>query len=226
VGGGHRASLLDDNGPRWHQWIVGPRPFHDPPSPGAIFGYSAEQNSVLELGHGLASGFVFRVEMRQDQNPQGGFSGVYVGRSSHRTRQEIYHCCLAVTAVDRGLHVDGGAGSPNVSVHVRACQETYPNGWLTPKAVAMPKVMAAPVGGWRLFEVEVGLETIEVRVDGVKLTNIGRVRLGAYSADFGMMQRIGVNALTPTFAPHEGFGVFASACTISVKRASVEPLPG
>jgi hypothetical protein len=150
---------------------------------------------------------------------------VYVGRSLQSVAAGPVHCMVAVVIQDHG-NPPGPRQDPRVHrrVQVRTCPAAGARGFQEagPEAKAAdPGRPGAPV----VVSVDLSRSEFAATVGGRELLRAGRNRFLAAGRAV-RIGRAGGGAVTPTFAPSEGVGLFLNDSPLAVRSARLERLGG
>jgi hypothetical protein len=216
--------LRPDGTWRWSDWSVGPGEWTVADGVG---GFDAPKGRVrlLEIASGLP-GFGYRLAIRLRNvlvgAGPGGQVGVYVGRSLQTSAQGPSHCLVAVAMLDHGLDPDP-AGQPRVSrkLVVRGCMANRDGGFFDAPAVDEPRPEPGVPGDWLDVAVTLDMNHLPGRAGDRQFRQKTRNQLLPFARQLGF-NRPGFEALTPTFHPSEGLGVFAESARIEVAAARLE----
>lgn len=219
------VDLLDDKGRlRFMEWMTGESVWHEGPHPlgppDAKGWLEAGKNQVLMMElfrDGKAYGYRFVVEMAHVNNV--GEGGIYAGRSvqPHEKRGPT-HCFMGITMTD----ID--------SILLRVCAA-----FSCPVVKALGTNRAVPIGTDRRPNQKTGQwETLTQTLDQSSYTastsqktfgTIARNQLLEKGGARLGFAHDGAGGMVPTFAPHDGFGLWvddrAVICVRSIKMAKL-----
>jgi hypothetical protein len=207
--------LREDGTWKWSEWLGGDGEWH----PGVPDGgpadargwFAVERGTVrlLELARGLPeTGFRLVVKLAV-LNPMGE-AGVYAGRSEHPKEGAPAYCLIAA-----GLKTERPA--PTVTFGGRSCPAAAPTGFHSPPPIAGPVRVQGP-GPWVTFELDLDQDRARAAADGRTLGERTRNKLTTVAGKLGFKMAAAA-AVTPTFHPAEGVGLFAEAATVAVRSA-------
>jgi serine/threonine protein kinase len=212
-----RVELIENGKLKWHKWIAGNGEFARSERDPAAVSVVSTRRAFLEIGSGL-SVVAFRLEVELSFDRDTGTAGIYVGRSPQPSPEGIQHCFVAASLYpgdpDRN---DGNDGT--VVMKVCSCGEGERGVFLSPPPIEL-KVVPFKRRNVRLIEFQVSPQEIAASIDGKPFANRTRSELLRYASH--LSNRWPKNAaLTPTFQPDHGFGVFLEETQITLKRATL-----
>jgi serine/threonine protein kinase len=235
---GEAVTLIGPVGPpRWMRNVIGAPEVVASPAHDGAFSLNSRNRAYVELlPVAPARGYRFRIQVRHD-DPSGGANGdmgVYLLRSEVATGNGIEHAFCVVRFSE--WHVSGvdPAGQPVGRVVLELRRRRVPQRFngaveagpslLTPIVANKPKVLPP----WHDVAIDVTDASVALSWDGKSVGAIARVQLAQTFYEElnhpANPRKIHEPALSPSFLPTGGLGIFVETGWASFRAAVVEPL--
>ena len=200
----NEVDLFNEDGAlRWSEWVAGPV---QPRMGNRTIEFNNTFVSMLELVRNVPAGYRFELEI-QHLPGTGGYVGVYLGRSIQPAQNGPHHCVLLLRLSDEGGFAPKDKNVGVVSMAASGCQTESPKGFAASSAFASAFV-PKPQGKVRKVIIEFTQKELIVTVDTHRFDPVSRNRLLRFASEIGIVRPAELGALTPTFRPDEGIGIY------------------